>query len=251
MHMTRMAGLVAALALISTAHPADKPKEAPPALERKLYGEWKGGDCQGELTLKAEGTFRRRHYSPGNNTLTGTWAVRWDALPPTLVLTCTASDCQEFVGKEEVKLLQLDDAALVYQHAGGQQYRYTRVRAHAKPPEKELAALQGTWVPLYYEEGGKRVPGTYSCQHIIRGDRVTVQVNGQTKAEGKVVLDPTQNPKHLNLQFTSGGTDLLIYVRAGDYLIYCGNRGGKTRPSEFASGTAKGGEYLLVWKVER
>jgi hypothetical protein len=94
----------------------------PVALERKLHGTWKGGACVGTLTLRPNGTFERRHYSPGGNTLTGTWAVRWDALPPTLTLTCKDADYAGYVGTtEEVKLVQLDDAALAWQREGAEQ----------------------------------------------------------------------------------------------------------------------------------
>src|SRR5207237_963167 len=50
----------------------DGPGKGLVALERKLVGEWKGeGSCLGDLTLRADGTFERRRYSPGNNTLAG------------------------------------------------------------------------------------------------------------------------------------------------------------------------------------
>ena len=121
--------LVASLVFITSAQTADKPKEGPAALERKLHGEWIGGPCMGELTLGADGTFERRHYSPGNHHLTGTWEVRWDALPPTLVLTCKTSDYPEEGKTSEVKLIQLDDEALAYLYPGNEQvYRYKRVK---------------------------------------------------------------------------------------------------------------------------
>ena len=225
-----------------------------------LHGEWKGGACVGDYTFNSDGTFELRHFTPGNNTLAGTWSLRWDALPPTLVLTSIASDFTkkdpsrkeyEYLGKTlEVKLIQLNDEVLVYQYPDGLTKRYERVLAQVTTQEKELAALQGTWVPLHYEERGEKGQAEFT-RHIIKGDKVTVQVNGETVAEGKVVLDPTNNPKHLDLQLTSGQTHLIIYVRAGEHIIYCGNRDGKTRPSEFASGTANGGEYLMAWKIER
>ena len=125
--MIRIALLYAAsLVFLFPVHPPDRPKEGPAALEQKLHGEWQGGCCIGELTLRADGTFERQHYSPGNNTLTGTWHVRWDALPATLVLTCKASDYEGYVGREEVKLIRLDDDALVYQHPGGRTTSYER-----------------------------------------------------------------------------------------------------------------------------
>jgi uncharacterized protein (TIGR03067 family) len=253
--MIRTAGLLAALVFITSGLAADQPKGAPVAPERMLHGEWKGGPCMGDYNFNPDGTFELQHFSPGNNQLTGTWEVRWNALPPTLIVTCQTSDAPDRlpVGMTwEVKLVQLDDENLAYQHLdqypGGYTDRYKRVE---KTQDRELAALQGTWVPLQNEEGGNKAQGEFNFKQFIKGDKVTFQVNGETKAEGKVVLDPTKNPKHLDFQFTSGQTDLIIYVRAGDYVIYCGNRDGKTRPSEFASGTAKGGDYLQVWKIER
>jgi uncharacterized protein (TIGR03067 family) len=251
---------------------ADKPIAAPAALERKLCGTWRGGACMGELTLGADGNFERTHYTPGNNRVTGTWEMRWNALPPTLCLTWLTSDAEDRLPvrrTEELRLVHFDDEALDYQSADqypdGFKSRYTRVappdladeklqdqaQERGTPQSKELAALQGTWVPLPYEEGGKPARSDLNFRQIIKGDKVIFQVNGETKAEGKVVLDPTQNPRHLDFQFTSGQTDLIIYVRVGDHVIYCGNRDGKTRPTEFASGTPKDGEYLMAWKIER
>jgi uncharacterized protein (TIGR03067 family) len=161
--------------------------------------------------------------------------------------------------------VHFDEAALDYQPADqypdGFKSRYTRMtaidlarekaEADAETLDEELATLQGTWVPLQYEEGGKKAPSEIPTRHIIKGNKVTVQVNGQTISTGTVVLDPTQNPKHMDFQFPSGQTHSIIYVRAGNHVIYCGNRD-VTRPTEFASGTAKGGgEYLIAWKIER
>jgi hypothetical protein len=136
-----------------------------------LHGGWKGGACRGDWTFGADGTFELRHYSPGNNTITGTWEVRWNSLPPTMALTCKTSDAQDRfpVGKAfEVKLVQLDGETLAYHYPDGQPLRCTRspgVLAREAIPGSELAALQGTLVPLHYEEGGKKVragstPGT-------------------------------------------------------------------------------------------
>lgn len=140
--MTRMVLLFAvSLAFITFAHTgrtADKPKEPPVALEKKLHGAWEADDmdCVGDLTLRADGTFERQHS--GNNELSGTWEVRWNSLPPTLVLTCKASDDPDFVGKtREFKLAQLDDETLVCQFPSYQppgeppnpgMHRYKRVK---------------------------------------------------------------------------------------------------------------------------
>jgi hypothetical protein len=118
--------LAASLAFIAsgqTARTEDKPKDPLAALEKKLQGAWEnGGACIGELTLRADSTFERSRYSPGNNKLSGTWEMRWNALPPRLMLTCKASDERDrhSVGKTvEYKVVQLDaeTLALAYENA--------------------------------------------------------------------------------------------------------------------------------------
>ena len=93
------------------------------ALEQKLLGAWKGGLCLGDYTFNPDGTFELRHFTPGDNTLAGAWSLRWDALPPTLLLTYKTSDFKkrapnwpefEFLGKTvESKILELNSDALL------------------------------------------------------------------------------------------------------------------------------------------
>jgi len=79
------------------------------------------------LFVNADGTFERRHFSPGNNSLSGKWTIRWDALPPTLVLASEKSDREFFVGKTtEVKILVLNDQDLIYQYPRESKSHYVR-----------------------------------------------------------------------------------------------------------------------------
>jgi len=132
--MIRTAALLTvSLILVPSFRAADKPDGVPIALERKLHGGWKGGACQGDWTFAADGTFVLTHYSPGNNRLTGRWSVRWDALPPTLVLTIKTSDAPDRIkiGQAwEVKLTQLDDAVLAYEwpRSPGHPVRFDRAK---------------------------------------------------------------------------------------------------------------------------
>jgi len=114
------------LALSSVA--ADPPKDGSAKLEQKLHGTWYGGDCMGDWTFGPKGDLEVKHYSPGDNHLTGTWELRWDALPPTLVMVCKTSDDPDYVGRTwTVRVLQLDDAVLAHQMAGQQgESRYSR-----------------------------------------------------------------------------------------------------------------------------
>src|SRR6185436_19686204 len=79
------------------------------ALERQLYVAWAGqGPCDGDLTVRADRTYARRRHGPAGDDSAGTWAVRWAALPPTLVLTCTTADDPAARRPAEVKLRRLD-----------------------------------------------------------------------------------------------------------------------------------------------
>ncbi|MBA4017438.1 MAG: hypothetical protein C0483_09720 [Pirellula sp.] len=99
------------------------------AIEKLLADDWTGGPCLGTLTFRGDGTFERQHYRPGNNALRGTWKLRWDALPPTLVMHCTKSDDPDRVGQtSEVKLVQLDDESLAYQNPGSSPTVYKRAK---------------------------------------------------------------------------------------------------------------------------
>jgi hypothetical protein len=93
------------------------------ALENKLLGKWRGPACGGNYHFSADGTFELTSFTPGGNTLTGTWSMRWYALPPTLVLHTTTSDFTkvpnrdefEYLNKDwELKLIELDDKTLAY-----------------------------------------------------------------------------------------------------------------------------------------
>jgi hypothetical protein len=96
------------------------------ALEQKLLGSWRGGPCEGHYTFNPNGTFVLHRFTPGDNTLTGTWSLRWNALPPTLVVTCNTSDFKkndptrpewDYLGKPlELKLIELNSDVLVYRY---------------------------------------------------------------------------------------------------------------------------------------
>jgi uncharacterized protein (TIGR03067 family) len=118
----------------------------------------------------------------------------------------------------------------------------------ARAEREELAALKGTWKCMRLEEGGKLVDrkGTYT----VDGHELTTDWDG-SRGEARFHINASSEPKHLDIVFAQDRKDLTIYVRAGAYLIQCGNRDGKPRPTRFATGVEGGGEYLIVWKIER
>jgi hypothetical protein len=110
---------------------ANDAKKERAALEQKMVGEWKGRiGCDGRFLFRADGTYELTEYGPaGDADSAGTWKVRWDALPPTLVLTCKTSKIPNEVGKTtEVKLLKLDDKSLAIDAADQSLGHYTRVK---------------------------------------------------------------------------------------------------------------------------
>ena len=99
-----------------------------PALEQKLLGTWKSQTgCAGNFLFRADGTYELTGYGPAPYDSAGTWKVRWDALPPTLVLTCKTSEVPDEVGKAtEVRLIQLDNKSLAVKRASPDVDRYAR-----------------------------------------------------------------------------------------------------------------------------
>jgi hypothetical protein len=123
---------VGALLLVALAHVvlADLPRNERgielAALEHKMIGAWQGQTgCAGNFLFRADGTYELKGYGPGGDDFAGTWKVRWDALPPTLVLTCKTSEIPEELGK--LKLIQLDDETLKAQYARQDAHRYARI----------------------------------------------------------------------------------------------------------------------------
>jgi hypothetical protein len=126
--------LFVGFAQVVLAEPAGKDRgKQLAALEQKIIGEWKGqGGCDGRFVFREDGTYELTGYGPANDDSKGTWMVRWDALPPMLVLTCKTSEIEEEIGKSmEVKLITLDDKSLTIEYAnknGSPSGEYTRVR---------------------------------------------------------------------------------------------------------------------------
>jgi hypothetical protein len=127
--------LLALLLQLATTAPAQNAPASQPAiparpaqlaaLEKLLLRTWQGPDCGGDFTFKPDGTFEVQHYTPANHTLAGTWSLRWDALPPTLLLNFKTSDFKkrdpagpeyQHIGKTlEAKLLELNPHTLAFQ----------------------------------------------------------------------------------------------------------------------------------------
>ena len=142
--MKSVTAVAAAVLMLGFAHEAvgEKPETGPLALEKKLHGAWQGqSGCQGDLTLRADGTYEKSKCGPGGDSFAGTWEVQWDALPLKLVMICKTADDPKAVGKKDVvNLTKLDDKSLSVTYPGSD---FTWQYARMKKPTDEKPKRKG------------------------------------------------------------------------------------------------------------
>jgi hypothetical protein len=99
-------------------------------IEQKLLGAWTGQTgCAGSFLFRVDGTYELTGYGPAPYDSAGTWKVRCDARPATLVLTCRESEAPEEVGKTtDVEIVQFDGGQLAIKRANQEAERYARVK---------------------------------------------------------------------------------------------------------------------------
>jgi hypothetical protein len=127
MHAVSVAVLTACL--YAPVPPAKPPEKGPAAIERKLHGPWRSESaCGGTLVIKADGKYEHKHQGPGGDFSSGAWELRWDALPPTLVLMCKDATDPAMLGKWESKVEGLNDDALALAPAKASPARFKRLK---------------------------------------------------------------------------------------------------------------------------
>jgi uncharacterized protein (TIGR03067 family) len=122
---------------------------------------------------------------------------------------------------------------------------------------KDLQVFKGTWKLSYKEEDGRKfsdeeikdVIGTVDASgkvSVRRGDKV---IGG-----GTIKLDPTKQPKTIDVTFTEGDrkgtTGLGIYEIEGEAFRVCIARAGEERPADFSTKIGSG-RTLVVYKREK
>jgi uncharacterized protein (TIGR03067 family) len=134
-------------------------------------------------------------------------------------------------------------------------------KAKEKPPAKEAAKaaddkekLQGTWVWVEAERGGKKAGADEikDFKMVFRGDKLSVDPGGDNR-EGTFKLDPAQKPKTIDLMLEDGPekgkTIRGIYSLDGDTLKLCfDDMGDNDRPTDF---TSKEGTRLVMVVLRR
>jgi RNA polymerase sigma factor (sigma-70 family) len=114
----------------------------------------------------------------------------------------------------------------------------------------ELKKFQGTWVDIYAEKAGKKQEPVGDHQVKFDGETFRVADHGQVQEKGTIKLDPSKNPKEIDLRFRDKNdeekTVLGIYTWDGENLKLCwGEPGGEARPTDFRT-TPEGGFLVVV-----
>jgi uncharacterized protein (TIGR03067 family) len=103
-----------------------------------------------------------------------------------------------------------------------------------------LAPLQGTWEVVSLEKSGSAVPqdDIAGLTVIITGSSYKV-INKDNVSKGTFSLDPSKEPKQMDVQHTTESGDSqsmpAIYDVNGDTMRVCYNPEGGTRPSSFST----------------
>jgi uncharacterized protein (TIGR03067 family) len=122
----------------------------------------------------------------------------------------------------------------------------------ADDPKGEKA-LQGTWKLSAGEADGKALPEKQlkDGKLVVKGDDYTVTLADIGTVKGTQKLDPTKEPKTIDIKDASGPnkdkTCLGIYELKGDEFRVTFAPPGKARPTKFAT-APDSGQWMHVWK---
>lgn len=216
---------LAAVACLAAVAPAAETPANRQDLQEVLHGVWRGGPCMGLITFSADGTFERRHYSPGNNEIRGTWALRWDALPPTLVMTCKESnDPSSFpAGKVwELKVVRLD--AHIFEYAfsdeGSSTYKRTTEREIAVDRVGDLT-VRGTitqTIGAFGSHGEPRIGDTFELDlGALPTNKLSFSRSGSQEPQAYIPLQGPISVDHLRVgKAVTGPARTAIFLSTPD-----------------------------------
>jgi uncharacterized protein (TIGR03067 family) len=120
---------------------------------------------------------------------------------------------------------------------------------------EEIDKFQGAWKQTAYEKDGVKEPldeQGWEPRVTFTGNAfVVILADGSIPIKGTCQLDPSQEPKALDLTDTfgadAGKTFLAIYSLEDDTLVFCAADAGQERPTAFRT---KPGQVLRVSQRE-
>jgi uncharacterized protein (TIGR03067 family) len=121
--------------------------------------------------------------------------------------------------------------------------------------KKDLENFQGTWTVESMELDGKPLPEEQrrKIKLSLKGEDFTFD-NGTSSEPGLYKIDPTKDPKELNIVISKGEDKgkvyLVIYKVEAGKMIQCMELSNKNRPREF-TGKAGSGCALEVWQRQK
>jgi RNA polymerase sigma factor (sigma-70 family) len=145
--------------------------------------------------------------------------------------------------------------ALAYSALAGEPPVQTVRAERDEKPKSDKDALQGTWVAVAAEEGGKKVTEDEvkdkNLEIVFSGDKVTLPIKGEAK-EMTFKLDPTKKPKQIDFVFSKTETAEGIYELDGDKLTLCVTKPDHgDRPTKFDSADDTGGRERALIVLKR
>lgn len=127
--------------------------------------------------------------------------------------------------------------------------------AASPPPEavqKELDAIRGTWTVATAEQDGRADDSMKNATVTITGDQFTTKVGATPLRHGTVAIDPTKQPKTIDLVYSDGPqkgkSSLGIYNLHEDSWILFFSVPGKKRPADFNRNVTIGQKFMVLKK---
>jgi uncharacterized protein (TIGR03067 family) len=121
--------------------------------------------------------------------------------------------------------------------------------------EKDLERFQGVWTVESMELNGKPLSEERrkKIRLTIKGENFTFETGADSHA-GLYKIDPSQDPKELNIVITRGDEKgkvyLVIYKFEDGKMIQCMRQDNKSRPKSFTGAAGSGCDYE-VWQRQK
>lgn len=118
--------------------------------------------------------------------------------------------------------------------------------------KKDLETLQGVWTVVSMEQDGEPLAADRLSKITltIKGENFTFDT-GDDSHDGLYKIDPSKDPKELNIEITRGDEKgkvyLVIYKFEDGKMIQCMQVSNKERPKQF-TGKAGSGNLYEVWQ---
>ena len=117
--------------------------------------------------------------------------------------------------------------------------------------KKDRKMYEGTWEVVSFEVDGNKADEEDAKKIVVINEadgKWSIEVEGKVTTRGTSVIDPTKNPKTVDLTVTEGGDKgqmyLGIYELGDDTRKVCLASAGKERPTEFT--TKSGSDHILA-----